>query len=156
MTAVEKQYTGREKTLVSLTFGKHRLKFFSSSSIQGTNYDKITTRRPWSILSVPLPVTLVTEVCRFYETANTALDQSQAEKLGENILTQQLQSMVEPYGTVSSTLCTSRRQGDVWEVTLAAECVEEIGTRVPIITEEPSNQRSEDFRSEEFGTKDQH
>jgi similar to stage IV sporulation protein len=139
LTAAEKQYTGQEKTFVSLIFGKHRLKFFSNSSIQGANYDKITTRHPWSLLGVPLPVTLVTETCRFYETADTALDQSQAEQMGEEILTEQLESTVEPYGTVSSTLCTSRRRGDVWEVTLAAECVEEIGTRVPIITEEPGD-----------------
>jgi similar to stage IV sporulation protein len=139
LAAAEKQYTGKEKTLVSLVFGKHRVKFFSNSSIQGANYDKITTRHPWSFLGVPLPVTLVTETCRFYETADAALDQSQAEKLGEEILTQQLRSMVEPYGSVSSTLCTSRQRGDIWEVTLAAECVEEIGVRVPIITEEPSD-----------------
>jgi similar to stage IV sporulation protein len=139
LTAAEKRYTGREKTLVSLTLGKRRVKFFSNSSIQGEKCDKLIKRHPWTLLGVPLPVTLVTEVCRFYETADTALDPAQAEQLGKEILTAQLQSMVAPYGTVSSTLCTSRQQGDVLEVTLSAECVEEIGVIVPILTEEPGD-----------------
>ena len=66
-----------------------------------------------------------------------ALDAAQAERLGERILTEQLESMVEPYGTVSSTLCSSRRRGDTLLVTLAAECEEEIAQTVPILTEEP-------------------
>ena len=49
---------------------------------------------------------------------------------------QQLQTMVEPYGTVRSTLCSSKQIGDTLEVTLTAECVEEIGKTVPILTEE--------------------
>ena len=48
--------------------------------------------------------------------------------------------MVEPYGEIVSTLCSARQRGDVLEVTLSAECREEIGESVPIyteITEEP-------------------
>jgi len=134
--ATEKQYTGKEKTAVSLIFGKQRVKFFSNSSIEESNYDKITNRRPLSLLGIPLPLTLVTERYRFYETAGAARSAVQTEKLGEAILTEHLQMMTEPYGTVQSTLCTSRQQGDVLEVTLTAECVEEIGKRLPILTEE--------------------
>lgn len=135
LTMQEKQYTGREKTGYSLVFGKQRVKFFSNSSIEGTNYDKMTKRISWSLLGIPLPVTLVAETWRFYETAPAALDPLEAEKLGEAILTGQLQHMVEPYGTVSSALCSSRQQGDTLTVTLWAECVEEIGKSVPILTE---------------------
>ena len=91
-------------------------------------------------MGIPLPVRLVRETWRFYETVPVELDAVQAEQLGERILTEQLGTMVEPYGTVSSTLCSARRRGDVLEVTLAAECVEEIGQSVPILielTEEP-------------------
>ena len=42
---------------------------------------------------------------------------------------------MDPSGTVSSTLCTSRREGDGLLVTLTAECVEEIGRAVPIYTD---------------------
>ena len=58
-----------------------------------------------------------------------------AEKAAENVLAASLHSRVEPYGTVSSTLCTSRQRGDTLEVTLTAECLEEIGTQVPIYVE---------------------
>ena len=117
-------------------FGKQRVKFFSNSSIEGANYDKITKRSSWSLLGIALPATLVTETCRFYETAEVRLDPVRVERLGERILTQQLETEVAPYGEIVSTLCTSRQRGDVLTVTLSAECVEEIGERVPILTEE--------------------
>ena len=88
-------------------------------------------------MGIPLPVTLVTETYRFYETAPAALEAAQAEELGERILTEQLRTLVEPYGTISSTLCSSKQRGDTLTVTLLAECVEEIGKSVPILTEEP-------------------
>lgn len=136
LTVPEKQYTGREKTGVSLIFGKQRVKFFSNSSIEGAKYDKITNNYSGSVMGIPLPVRLGVESWRFYETAPVRLDLVQAEKQGEQILKEQLQTMVEPYGTIRSTLCSSKQIGDVLEVTLTAECVEEIGETVPILTEE--------------------
>lgn len=136
LTAVEKQYTGEEKAGISLIFGTHRVKFFSNSSIEGGKYDKITNRCPLTLLDVPLPVTIVTETYRFYETVPAEQTAAQAEKAAEAVLMEQLHSMVDPYGTVSSTLCSSRRRGDVLTVTLVAECVEQIGESVPILTEE--------------------
>lgn len=133
----EKQYTGEERTLVSLVVGTRRIKFFSNSSIQGAEYDKIVKRRPLSLLGLRLPVTLVTEKCRFYGTVLTPRDAAEAERAGESVLTDCLSAAVEPYGSVSSTLCTSRQRDGVLLVTLAAECVEEIGVRLPIYTEEP-------------------
>lgn len=136
LTGLQKQYTGREQTKISLVFGKHRVKFFSNSSIEAGNYDKIISRTPLSLLGVPLPVTVVTETFRFYETAPAALNKAAVEELGEQILTEQLEAMVAPYGTVTSTLCSSRQRGEALEITLKAECVEEIAESVPIYTEE--------------------
>jgi similar to stage IV sporulation protein len=135
LTQQEKRYTGREKRGVSLVFGKRRVKFFSNSSIEGQKYDKILNTYRCNFLGIPLPLKLTAETFRFYETEETARPAPQAERLGETILMRQLEHAVEPYGTVRSTLCTSRLRGDVLEVTLSAECVEEIGTRVPILTE---------------------
>ena len=134
-----KVYTGQEKTLLALTLGKQRVKFFSNSSIEGRKYDKITRSYTGSILGIPLPLRLTMDTCRFYETESVEWSQFQAERLGERILTEQLERQVAPYGTVSSTLCSSRRRGNVLEVTLNAECVEEIGRSMPIYaqTEEP-------------------
>jgi len=136
LTAMEKRYTGREKTGVSLIFGTRRIKFFSNSSIEGEEYDKITSRHSLSLLGVPLPVTLVTETWRFYEPVPTPQDGAQAEKTAEAILTAQLHEMVDPHGEIKSTLCSSRQRGDTLIVTLSAECLEEIGETAPIYTEE--------------------
>lgn len=77
-------------------------------------------------------MTLVRETYRFYERTETEADPAAAESAGEAILTEYLHSLVDPYGTVTTTLCTSRQRGDVLEVTLAAECQEEIGRTAPI------------------------
>lgn len=135
LQAEEKQYTGEEKLGISLIFGTHRVKFFRNSSIEGAEYDKITNRRPWSLLGVPLPVTLVTEQYRFYETVSVEQSPAQAEKAAEAVLTEYLHSLVEPYGTVKSTLCSARQKGDTLLVTLKAECEEQIGESVPIYTQ---------------------
>ena len=136
LMALEKQYTGKEKTGVSLIFGSRRIKFFSNSSIEGAEYDKITNRHPCTLLGIPLPVTLVMEKWRFYEPVPAPQTAAQAEKAAEAILTAQLQEMVEPYGEVKSTLCSTRQKGDALIVTLSAECLEEIGETAPIYTEE--------------------
>lgn len=136
LTVPEKRYTGREKTGVSLIFGSRRIKFFSNSSIEGAEYDKITSRYPLSLLGVPLPVTVVVEQWRFYEAVSRVQAAAEAEQAAEAILTAQLREMVEPYGEIKSTLCSARQKGDALVVTLSAECLEEIGETAPIYTEE--------------------
>ena len=136
LSAEEKQYTGKEKTTLALVFGRQRIKFFSNSSIEGAEYDKITKRFPLSVLGVPLPVTLVMEQYRFYETVAVERTAAEAEQAAEAVLTEYLHTLTDPYGTVKSTLCSARQKGDTLFVTLAAECVEEIGESVPILTEE--------------------
>ena len=115
---------------------QQRIKFFSNSSIEGENYDKITNNYSGSVLGIPLPVRLGVETWRFYEAVSVRRDPVGTEKLGRQILTEQLQTMVEPYGAIRSTLCVSRQVGDTLEVTLTAECEEEIGQTGPILTEE--------------------
>lgn len=136
LTALEKRWTGQEKTGVSLVFGTRRIKFFSNSSIEGAEYDKITSRYPLSLLDVPLPVTVVVEKWRFYEPVPAPQTAARLERAAEAILTAQLHEMVDPHGEVKSTLCSSRQRGDALLVTLSAECREEIGESVPIYTEE--------------------
>lgn len=136
LSVPEKRYTGKEKTGVSLILGTRRIKFFSNSSIEGAEYDKITRRFPVTLLGVPLPVTVVTETWRFYEAVPVPRAASEAERAAGAILAAQLHEMVEPYGEVKSTLCSSRQKGDALLVTLSAECLEEIGETAPIYTEE--------------------
>lgn len=135
LQGLEKRPTGQEKTHWSLIFGTHRVKFFSNGSIEGANYDKITTRHPWSLFGLRLPVTAVKDVYRFYETVPTDIPPTQAEAAGERALAAALGDLVEPYGQVRSTLCTARQTKGGLLVTLAAECEEQIGERAPIYTD---------------------
>lgn len=136
LTVPTKQYTGDKKIGISLIFGSRRIKFFSNSSIDGAEYDKITSRYPLNLLGVPLPVTVVVEQWRFYEAVPRVQSAAGAEQAAEAILTAQLREMVEPYGEIKSTLCSARQKGDTLLVTLSAECLEEIGETAPIYTEE--------------------
>ena len=135
LTVEEKRYTGEEKHGLSLVFGTNRVKFFSNSSIGTGNYDKITSRTQWSLFGLPLPVTAVVETYRYYEPVAAQVSAAQAEARGEEILTEYLHTLVDPYGTVRSTLCASRQTGEGLLVTLTAECVEQIGQTVPIYTD---------------------
>lgn len=135
LTAEQKQYTGEKKTLFALTFGTHRVKFFQNSSIEGRKYDKITTRKQWTLFGLPLPVTQSVQTCRFYETTPQTVEAAAAKSTAEQLLTQELHAQVDPYGVVRSTLCSARQRGDALVVTLTAECEEQIGQRTPIYTE---------------------
>lgn len=141
LTAPVKRYTGEEKTFYSLVIGTKRIKFFSNSGMETGSYDKITTRDHWPFFGLPLPVTLERETCRYYETETSTVDVTSAEAAAEGALTEYLHSLVDGYGTVSSTLCSSRQRGDILTVTLSAECVEQIGQSVPIYTEESDENR---------------
>jgi similar to stage IV sporulation protein len=136
LSGTERQYTEKETTRAAVVIGTRRIKFFANSSIEDTKYDKITKRHACTLFGVPLPVTWVTENLRFYEPVPVERDPVAAEQAAEEALTGYLHALVEPYGEVKSTLCTSRQKSDVLEVTLTAECVEEIGETVPILTEE--------------------
>ena len=136
LESVQKQYTGEEDVRCALVIGTQRVKFFPNSSIEGSNYDKITKRQPCSLFGLALPVTWVTETYRYYETVPQEMDPTQAEAAAEEILTEYLHTLVDPYGTVSSTLCAAKQQGETLVVTLTAECVEQIGESVPIYTED--------------------
>ena len=136
LEAVEKRYTGREKTGISLRVGTRRIKFFTNSSIDGGEYDKITDTYSVSPLGIALPLTVVRERWRFYEKQPVTLHRARAEQQGEAALKAYLEAQVAPYGEVLSTLCDAKQEGDVLRVILRAECREEIGRRVPIYRSE--------------------
>lgn len=135
LTVEEKAYTGETHTRLSLVFGTQRIKFFSNSSDSGADYDTINARDEWSLFGLRLPVTAVTERRRYFDRQAVTRTPQAAEQAAKSILTEYLHTLVDPYGTVSSTLCSSQQDGDVLLVTLRAECVEEIGRTVPLYTD---------------------
>lgn len=127
-----KVYTGEEDHCFSLVMGTNRIKFFQNSSESDTNYDTIYQRHRWSLLGVSLPITAVTETRRYYRAEPSERSAETAETAMEQILTEYLHTQVDPYGTVCSTLCSSKVEDGVLIVTLRAECEEEIGQTVPV------------------------
>ena len=140
LETMQKRESGGQKRRFSLVLGKRRIKFFPNSSIRGANYDKITKRSRWSLFGLALPVTGVEEIYTPYETRTLRRSVQEAERLGEEILTEYLHTQVDPYGTVTSTLCTAKQQGDALLVTLKAECRERIEKTVPVYTDTQEKQ----------------
>lgn len=136
LTVEEKAYTGVTRTGFAVVFGNRRIKLLGNSSDSGARYDKISTRTKLSLLGLSLPVAVERETCRFYELQPRQRTAQEAEAAGKELLTEYLAQLMGQEGSVSSTLCTSRQNGDALEVTLAAECVEQIGVQVPIIQTE--------------------
>ena len=113
-------------------FGTRRVNFYGNSSIADGKYDKLQRKTQLRFLGIVLPVSTVREVWRCYTTETVTLTAEEARRQGEEILTAYLHTLVDPYGTVQSSLCTARENGGVLRVTLTAECREEIGRTVPI------------------------
>jgi similar to stage IV sporulation protein len=135
LTASQKVYAERSVRRFSLVFGTRRINFYRNSSGPGENYDKISSRKKLSLLGLPLPLTAQTETLRPYTLRETVRTPDQARAEGEAVLTAYLHTLVDPYGTVSSTLCQARESGGALQVTLRAECTEQIGVPSPILTE---------------------
>lgn len=133
LTTTAKRFTGEQRVNVSVILGTRRIKFFFKTGLEPERkYDKITRRTALSLLGLPLPVTLVRERYRFYEAVPAELSAKQARERGEAALREALRAEVSPDGEIRSALCGVRTHGDSVDVVLSAECVEEIGERVPM------------------------
>ena len=132
---VQRKVCGEAKTRYAVVFGTHRVNFYGNSSIDAAGYDKIQKKTQWSLLGIPLPVTVVRETWRPYTLETVPITAAEGRERGKAILTEYLHSLVDAYGEVRSVLCTARVEGTVLRVTLAAECEEEIGRRVPVYDE---------------------
>ncbi|MCI2057363.1 MAG: sporulation protein YqfD [Oscillibacter sp.] len=135
LKAEKKAFTGKEKKTLSFIFGTHRVKIGGKINTSVGNYDKITKRTRLRILGLTLPVTAEEEVYRLYTPVEFPVDTAAAQSAAERFLTADLHALVDENGTVSSTLCSSRRSGENLLVTLQAECVEEIGVHMPLLTD---------------------
>ena len=127
-----KRHTGEERTLWSLNCLGARLDFYKNSSIPWPLYDKITTVHQ---LTLPggrgLPLMLRGERCRAYEKETVPIDLEAARTLLEERLLLRLRETVGADGQVLSTQYSARVRGGMLEVTLTAECREEIGMEIP-------------------------
>lgn len=127
-----KDYTGAEKSVWSLNILGRRVKIFGSTSISWPMYDKITqVRRAALPGGGELPLSLSRETVREYRPRTVEVDRAAAQALLEERLLGQLSALIGEDGEVESTHFAARVNGDRLEVTLTAQCLEEIGEERP-------------------------
>ena len=137
---MEKSGEKREKTAISVDFGKKRIKLWGRGSISGANCDKITYYYPLSLpVGLRLPVTLVKETVTAYEGQTLRRSREEAQKEGENLLLQQLKAQLDKSSAITETKFSAAVEGDFLLVVLQAECLEQIGKPVQVQQAEESN-----------------
>jgi len=95
-------------------------------------YDKITTVRQAALPGGDaLPLSLNREVFREYQLQTVEVDLAAAQALLEEQLLQRLDLLTGEDGEVESTQFTARMNDGCLEVTLTAQCLEEIGQERP-------------------------
>ena len=121
---------------LSLDAGRRRIKFYGGGSVPGTDCAKITAYHPLTLpFGLRLPLSLVTERIVSYDTAPARNAAEAAQREGEAQLLHQLQETIGEDGTVVKTEFSREERSGWLYVTLRAECEEQIGTEVPLITE---------------------
>ena len=132
LTVTEKVYTGEETTRRAILVGKNRINLYFDSSNPGYTCDKMITWKQCTLPGdVPLPVTVVTETLRGYETREEPRSEQAAAVQAERELLARLEESLEE-GTILSRELTTEIMGDTLLVTLTAECEEQIGKFVEI------------------------
>lgn len=125
---VVKEYTGAEKSIWSVNFLGRRVKIFGKAGIPWAMYDKITTVRQATLPNGgALPLCLSRESFREYVPRTIEVDRQAAQALLEERLLEQLDVLIGEDGEVESTQFSARVSGGRLEVTLTAQCLEEIG-----------------------------
>ncbi len=127
-----KEYTGDEKSRLSLSVLGQRVNFAQNSGIPFDRYDKIS--ETWN-LTLPgglvLPFTLRREVYRAYEVVSLPVDGKAAQAMLEERLDRELRELLGETGQVVSQTYSAVQRSGALRVTLTAECREELGRFVP-------------------------
>lgn len=129
--------SGEEERRYFLLRGENRVKIFGKGSSQkGMECDKITKSIPLTLPGgMALPVVLVQETLRPYTTVTVSRSRETAQAAGEAYLDAYLRSLLDENGSVTSERFACAVRGEYLLVTLSAECLEQIGMRVPIVIE---------------------
>ena len=136
LAAAERAGESGHVTRLSLDAGRRRIKFYAGGSVLGADCAKIAEYRPAVLpFGLRLPLFLVTERTVAYDTAPARNAAEAARREGEAQLLYQLRQAIGEDGAVLHT-AFSREERNGWlYVTLRAECEEQIGMEVPLITE---------------------
>lgn len=131
LTAEIKSYTGNEKSRFSLNLLGSRMKFYRNGGISFSRYDKISTTKTWVLSDGSvLPLSLSKETFREYEPSEQELAQDAAEVMLKEELERELLARIGAEGQVLRRDYVTRLANGNLELTLLAECTEQIGKTV--------------------------
>ena len=148
-TAQEKAYTGRQRSQWTLIVGKIRINFFKGSSICPAGCDKIIESYPLAVGELfTLPFTLERAVYREYDAVPVPADRGREMR---SVLADYLAGQIGPDGETLSARTTASSSGGAQDVTLRAECREQIGGETPLTEEDLAWIREKIPQTEENG-----
>lgn len=123
---------------IAVDLGRKRINFFSGGSVLAPDCDKITKYHPLRLpFGLRLPLTLVVETVS--PTAPAVWSQEDARRQGEAQLLSQLTRQLGQEGEILRTEFSARQQDSYLLVSLWAECQEQIGTAVPLSTNDTAS-----------------
>ncbi len=131
-----KNYTGETTRQNRLILFGYTLKFYENSGISYDRYDKITTTKQLVLPGgIALPIYWEKDTCREYTTAEGSRRRDEAETALKELLLQRLKDGLGEEDSITD-LVFAVEEADGWlNVTLNAECCQDIGVQAPLSTE---------------------
>ncbi len=127
----KKRFVGEDAEYISLSFMGNRTNLYFAGRNPEKKYDIIYQNRSIALSrGLVLPLTVEKTLCREYELVPEQMPAEQAKALLEPELTERLKAQIS--GEIVSSECSVIRQGDIFTVTLKAECLEQIGKTAAI------------------------
>lgn len=128
---ISKRYTGETVSKKSLNIGNYRVNLYLNGGIPLDDCDKIIYRERLSLPGgMPLPIETITAEYREYIAEPARMSAKDAEAILKPRLIQMLSEQTK--GEPLSLEFETTDDGNFAEVTLRAECMEDIGLTVPI------------------------
>lgn len=151
---LEKVYSGRNKRKFALIIGRKRINFYWNSSIFESECDTIIMDYRLCMDDVfSLPVRVLVQECTERAIQERALNQQTQKSSAQRALMEELERRIGEDGSVTATEFAETKRADGITVTVMAECLEEIGTEVPI-SESELRQIQQDNSLREEATND--
>lgn len=127
---MQKRYTGREWTQMTLIVGRKRIKICGNSGILDSNCDKMITVKNLTLPDYSFPISMETVTCREYELLPTQVDAVQAQQLLSDAYARMtLASMLA--GTIETTDSAMLRSDALYILTAESTCTEMLARFVP-------------------------
>ncbi len=131
-----KCYTGAETRRSRLILFGYTFKIYENSRISYDRYDKITTTKQLVLPGgLALPIYWERDTCREYTTEETARSRDEAESALKELLLWRLEDSLGEDDSITGLSFEVEEQDGWLNVTLNAECCQDIGVQTPLSTE---------------------